>query len=281
MPPERISQTMGPNAQSRRIAAELLDPWIIHGGALRSAFALICGLFLLFDCGCAERNGVLEVDSGPQVRFVSDTGRTDVPVYAVHVGESFAMRFRARMGVCDYAVLHDEGEGKYYDCGSPAAGAFEWTHSVDAEAAVGVQRRLTVDGYAQKGARDRMPIRGKLVDGERPDDPQDWRLAQASVWIEPYQSVLDTTFALEGARPDWNLSKLVVRRSDGRQTTIRAANGESRGFTGTGPDEQGRWRVRYEPACSEVDSSGEASAELVVADEEGRTTVIRFSFSTP
>jgi hypothetical protein len=223
----------------------------------------------------------VEVDSGPPVRFVRGAGHADIPVYAVHVGESFTMRFRARMGACDDAVLHDEGEGKYYDCGSPTTGSFEWTHSVGEASPVGVLRRLVVDGYSRKGARDCMPIRGELVEGGRPDDPKDWRIAQAVVAIEPYQSVLEATFSLDGTHPDWGLTRLVLRRSDGRQTTIRAATGQSRGFGGTGPDEQGRWRVRYEPACGEVDHSGETSAELVVADEDGRTTVVRLSFSTP
>lgn len=273
---------MGEGAQSRRIAAEGAGTRASLHGLPQWASRVACGLGLVIGCGCANRNGVLEVDSGPPVRMISDAGRTDVHVYAVHVGESFTMHFRTKVGACDYAVLHDEGEDKYYDCGSPTAGVFEWTHSISAESPAGVPRRLVVEGYAREGARDRMPIRGELVKGERPGDPQDWRLAEAGVLIEPYQSVLDATFAMqEGARPDWSLSKLVVRRADGRQTMVRAASGQSRGFIGTGPDEQGRWRVRYEPMCSEVDTSGETTAELVVADEEGRTTAQRLSLSTP
>lgn len=191
------------------------------------------------------------------------------------------MRFRAKMGVCDYAVLYDEAADKYSDCGEPATGQFEWPHSVGTGVPPGVPRRLLVSGYAQKGARDCMPICGELIEGGRPNDPKDWRIAQAFVVIEPYQSLLDTTVVMDGTRPDWGLSKLVLRRSDGQQTTIKAAGGQERGFAVTGPDERGGWRLRYEPACGEVNIGGETSAELVVADDEGRTRVFSASFSTP
>ncbi len=191
------------------------------------------------------------------------------------------MRFRAKVGTCDYAVLHDESAAWHSDCGAPLAGTFEWTHLVSADVPTGVPRLLVVSGYAQKGARDCMPIRGQLVAGGRPNDPPDWRIAEAAVMIEPYQSVLDTAVVVEGSRPDWALSRLVLRRSDGRQATVRVASGQGRGFTGTGPDDQGRWHVRYEPTFDEVNPAGETAAELIVADEDGRTTVFRVSFSTP
>jgi hypothetical protein len=228
---------------------------------------------LLVAGGCAEANGVLEVYSGPAA------GRGS-PVWAVHVGERARLTFRSRMGECDYAVMRWDGSGEYADCGAPDAGGFDWTHEFSSIPAGSGQASLTVTGYAQDGSRDVMPVRGRLEEHRRGRDGADLALAAASVVVRVYQSAVEIEVPAGESVPQWGLSHLTIRRSDGKTSRVGPAAGRERGFQVTGP--VGRsWRVRYEPLADEVNASGETEAELVVADEAGRTRSVRASFATP
>ena len=237
-----------------------------------------CLLFLLG--GCAEQNGILEIDSGPPISRSSDL-RNATPTYAVHGGETITMRFRAKIGICDYAVMQDESNGQCVDCGPPLDGRFEWKYAVGGLRKPDQPIRLTVSGYGQKGSRDRMPMGGRLVEAERANDEPDDKVAQVSVLLQVYQSTVEIQVSLPNGRPDWSLTKLAIARADGRQTKVGRSTATQRGFDVAGPDEAGVWRVRFEPVASEVNSSGETTALLQVADETGQITVFRQSFATP
>jgi hypothetical protein len=230
--------------------------------------------------GCAEQNGVLEVDSGPPISRSTGSG-AKIPTYAVHVGECPTIRFRSKVGTCDYAVMHDESNGRYEDCGPCLGEQFEWKYAVGEAGPAESPIRITVAGYLQQRSRDRMPLGGEMVDGQREGDEPDLKLAQASVLVQVYQSVVEIAVKMPQGRPDWSLTRLTVTREDGQQTRMRQKATGERGFTVSGPDEAGIWHVRYEPKAAEVNRSGETAAELQVADEQGQLTSFRQRFATP
>ncbi|HVP11876.1 MAG TPA: hypothetical protein VMV94_11910, partial [Phycisphaerae bacterium] len=250
----------------------------VRGAALR--LATLAAIAVSFASGCAERNGVLEIDSGAPVGQAAGA-RGGTMVYAVHAGEDVTMRFRSRVGTCDYAIMYDESKGQYEDCGPCVNGQFEWKYAVGRAGATEQPLRLTVTGYVQQGLRDRMPFKGQLVGSDRPNDEPDYKLAEASVLLRVYQSVVEIPVRLPSGRPDWNLTKLIVVRGDGQQTRISKAAADERGFEVTGPDEEGMWLVRYEPKAAEVSRAGETLAVLRVADEDGQITAFQQAFATP
>jgi hypothetical protein len=237
-------------------------------------------LWTILLTGCAEYNGVLEVESGPAVDKMPTGESGEALVFAVHQGESVTIRFHSRLGACDYAVMQDATNDRYYDCGPPLGGRFEWKYAPSGTCA-SPPIKLTVTGYLQAGARDRMPIEGQLQEGSRADDPKDETVARATAWIHLYQSVVEIRVALLQGSPDWSLSKLVITRADGGQSRIGPRSVEAAGFETIGPDETDTWRVRYEPKASEVNNTGETLAELLVADEQGRITAFSQRFATP
>jgi hypothetical protein len=231
--------------------------------------------------GCAEQNGVLEIDSGPPISRLGGFG-AGAPTYAVHVGENLTMRFRSKVGTCDYAVMLDESKQRYVDCGPCISKQFEWKYAFGESGPTARPMHLTVSGYVQRGARDRMPMAGEMVDAERPNDDWDCKLAQATILVQVYQSVVEIAVSMPKGRPDWTLTKLTLTRADGQLTrvSLQTAAGEP-GYGVSGPDEAGVWHVRYEPKASDVDHSGETSASLQVADELGQITVFQQTFATP
>src|SRR5438128_715211 len=135
---------------------------------MRSLVSSLVGLFLVASGGCAASNGVLSIDSG------TPTGKSrNTSIYSVHTGERPTLTFRWNVGQCDYAIAHFEGTDFYEDCGPPTGGRFEWPMKFDQPASADAPLRLTVNAYLQQQKRDLMPVRGKLVESDRPLDSVD------------------------------------------------------------------------------------------------------------
>lgn len=244
---------------------------IIGATARVTGLGTICLLL-----GCGQGNGVLEIDSG----LPRKTG-TGPMTYSVHVGEQAALSFRAKLGTLDYAVLHDEAADTYDDCGPLIDGRFTWTHLFEKVSPAGGAIRLTVTGYAQQDKRDAMPVGGRLVEGRPPNDSRDWALALAAILVEVYQSAVEFEVKLPEGTPNWAITRLIIKRTDGRLARVTHAGRSDRGFKVTGPDDAGRYRIRYEPLINEVNHDSLTQAELQVADEQGRITTFATTFPTP
>ncbi len=247
------------------------------GAAINAVTARVMGLgAICFLLGCGQGNGVLEIDSG-SLRKSGVGSRT----YSVHVGERPTLSFRAKLGRLDYAVLHDETVDTYDDCGPLIDGRFTWTHLFDKVSPAGGAIRLTVTGYTQQDKRDAMPVGGRLVEGRPPNDSRDMALASAAVNVGVYQSAVEFEVKLPEGTPNWAITRLIIKRTDGRAARVTHANRSDRGFKVTGPDDAGRYRVRYDPLIDEVNRDGVTQAELQVADEQGRITTVATTFPTP
>lgn len=227
--------------------------------------------------GCGQGNGVLVIDSGAP-RKPSMGGD---PIYSVHVGERVEMRFEAKFGAVEYAIMHDEAADSYEDCGPNIEGRFVWTHRFDRAADGRQTNRVSVEGFIQHGRRDAMPVGGRLVEGRPPTDAMDQRVAAAAVVVELYQSAVEFDVKLAQGSPDWSISRLIIKRADGKSAKLGHVGRTGRGFSVKGPDETGSYRVRYEPTCDEVNREDLTEAELQVADENGRITPFATTFATP
>lgn len=227
--------------------------------------------------GCGKGNGILEIDSGAPHK----PSMGGVPTYSVHVGERAEIRFGIKLGTADYAILHDEAADSYEDCGPLIDGRFIWPHRFDPMADGGQTIRVTVDGFIQHGRRDAMPVGGRLVEGRPPNDALDQRVATATVVVELYQSAVEFDVKLAHGSPDWSISRLIIKRADGKSAKLGHVGRTGRGFSVKGPNETGAYQVRYEPTCDEVNREGVTEAELQVADENGRITPFATTFPTP
>lgn len=203
------------------------------------------------------------------------------PIYSVHVGERVEMRFGARFGEAEYAIMHDEAADFYDDCGPPIEGRFVWTHRFEGATGGGQTNRVSVEGFIQHGRRDAMPVAGRLVEGRPPNDAQDQRVATATVVVELYQSAVEFDVKSAEGSPDWSISRLIIKRADGKSAKLGHVGRTGRGFSVKGPDETGIYHVRYEPTCDEVNREGVTEAELRVVDENGRITPFATTFATP
>lgn len=203
------------------------------------------------------------------------------PIYSVHVGERVEMRFGAKFGTVEYAIMHDEAADTYEDCGPNIEGRFVWTHRFNRAADERKTNRVSVEGFIQHGRRDAMPVGGALVEGRPPNDAMDQRVAAAAVEVELYQSAIEFEVKLAKGSPDWSISRLIIKRADGKSAKLGHVGRTGRGFSVKGPDETGSYRVRYEPTCDEVNREGVTEAELQVADENGRITPFATTFATP
>lgn len=203
------------------------------------------------------------------------------PIYSVHVGERAEVRFGAKFGTVEYAIMHDEAADTYKDCGPCIEGRFVWTHRFERSADGGQTNRVSVEGFLQHGRRDAMPVGGRLVEGRPPNDAMDQRVAAAAVEVELYQSAIEFEVKLAKGSPDWSISRLIIKRADGKSAKLGHVGRTGRGFTVKGPNETGTYRVRYEPTCDEVNREGVTEAELQVADENGRITPFATTFATP
>jgi hypothetical protein len=74
---------------------------------------------------------------------------------------------------------------------------------------------------------------------------------------------------------------LTIRRADGRTTRVSQESGGSPGFTVKQGAVRGQYVVRYEPRMDEVNFRGQTEAEMLVADESGRTRTFAARFATP
>ena len=126
---------------------------------------------------------------------------------------------------------------------------------------------------------DQMPIDGKLVRREGVADMGDTLLATNAVAVEVYQSSCEFDVPFEGGEPEWRLARLIVYGDEGRKSMHMVHTHER--ATIEGPDEAGRWRVRYEPMAREVQREGMTRAELRVPDQVGETRTFEATFATP
>lgn len=236
----------------------------------------VLSLCLSVFTGCASSNGILTIESGPPV---GSAGR--MSLYAVHINERPTMHFSVKIGICDYAIAHIEGTDNYEDCGPPVAGRFEWAMSFDKAAPPESPIRLTVNGYCQQQKRDLMPVQGKLIETANTLDAVDILVASGSVLIQVYQSDLQILVPGGGAAPDWALSRIVIHPNNGKPCRIAQSSGAGSGFRVTGPDSRNQYIVSYQPRATEVNHEGSTRAELILADETGRTKTIAATFTTP
>ena len=223
---------------------------------------LVLGLL----CGCSNRNAYLEVVSGEPIR-----SKHGIRVYAVHVGSTETLRLTVWSGNLEYAIAHDLQADQYVDCGTPLDDQFEWLHHFNRVTPDDAPMRIKARAYIQMRTRDLMPIGGRVERRKSKFDDDDVEWAVGTIAIHVYQAVAEFEVNLGDRTPNWSLSRVVFWGADGNKTEHRQAPGDAGGFTVDGPAADGTWRVRCEPSDIELRREGTTLAELIVADDEGRT----------
>jgi hypothetical protein len=193
-------------------------------------------------------------------------------------------RFRVNPGLiaCDYALSKNLTTNKYADCGPPDHGVFTWEQRFGQPTPPDQPMRIRVDGYLEVWRRDYLPINGELVAPEHRADQADELMGRDTIELRVYQAEFAFDVAMDGEEPDWTSSRLVIGGDGDRVLAMHGRQGpDGRGFSVSGPNAGGPWRVTYQPAPREVLLEGRTRAVLEVADRSGRIHTFETVIDTP
>ncbi len=247
----------------------------------RLPVAFACLSALGFLCGCM--GGSLATDSGPGGRWSTERRQK------VHVGErvnfSFALtkgwiRREARdpLGIADYCLATAGPERIEADLDD--SGHYRFTYSV-------IQHRLgdvvnvSVAAYRKHGVRDLMRIGDEWVHAEDPYNQRDRTIARDSLQLVVYQTRVELPVNHPPADLEMASGRLEIRKADGTVTTVFGRGPAGRGFTYTGPDHHGLYRVIHEPTAEQIDKSGTTYVSFTVLDRAGDRHVFDGYIPTP
>ena len=246
--------------------------------------AWIASLGAMSFCHFGCMYGSLACDTGS-----SEQGTWSVaPLQHAHVGENIALSFILRqkfqrnridaLGIADYAVANILEER--IEVGPDFNSAFLFTHRL-AGVKPGQIVAVEVAAHQTRGGRDYMKIRGtwrrSISAAEEPDE----LVARDSIKLRIYQSRIDYRFAKPQVGLDWSTARLVITRSDQKVSTVFMDRPARPGFTMSGPDQNGYYRIQYFPLADQVNKTGTTRAALKVLDINGLEQSHEIEFDTP
>jgi hypothetical protein len=205
----------------------------------------------------------------------------------VHVGErvdfDFILldasgRFANANGLADYCVATIGGE--VIETEPDLNGRFQFSHTFEN---VDSGQRVDVEAVAlrQYGRRDFVKIRGRPVFGESPYDDPDQKVAGDSIRFTVYQAPIDLTMASPPDELDAETGVLSILRADGGSTTVYIDRPHRPGFSISGPEPDGFYRVHYVPAGRELNTIGTTEVDFVIHDRGGNPHRMTTRIETP
>lgn len=238
-----------------------------RGGIVWCGLAALLGATAL--AGCEFKNAEFVMRDRPSSTVMR--GDEAVPYYVVHIGDTPSLAFRSKLYFCNYAIMHDSTTDGFEDCGPDLGGAFEWPYRFDEVSPPGAFTTLSVKAYTANGKRDFMPYRGKIMELEIGNDPEDEVAAEAEMLVRVYQSRVEIPVDLGGKEALWHAARLEMDGQGVRKRRILHSGSPRAGhFSVEGPDGVGRYRVIYEPTIKDIDPTGVTKAVLTVPDEDAQ-----------
>ncbi|RME40958.1 MAG: hypothetical protein D6788_02275 [Planctomycetota bacterium] len=250
--------------------------------AVRSLLPLLLGGLIP---GCLS--GSLATDTGPRppgFRW------SMAPQQMVHVGETVhfdfvlqdaAHRFVPPFELVDYVVLQVGGDR--LEAEPDAQGHFTFTYRFD-RVRPGDRIPVTASAYAQRGPRDFMfiPEEGRWLHNDSPANTPDRKLFSDSVILIVYALSIDLPIPPPSAPLDPESGVLrIAGEGGGKETKVYLERPHRPGFRLIGPDEQGGYRIRYEPPAEMLPAAGTVRAEFTVYDVAGKAYTVSRTLPVP
>lgn len=187
-------------------------------------------------------------------------------------------RFVNAFGHADYAMAVVGGEKA--ECEPGLKGRFTFRHQFDSVHA-GQSVNVFATAFRQRGRRDYVKIRGEWVRGESLYDAPDQAVASDSIHFTAYEAPIQLTIV----RPPDNLEPetgvLTIRRSNGTSRSVYIDRPHRPGFTITGPEPDGYYRIQYLPMGEELNSGGTTEVEFVIYDTANQPHYASTTLETP
>jgi hypothetical protein len=205
----------------------------------------------------------------------------------VHVGEEVRFdfvlqdwlgRFVSPVGRADYLIA-TIGPDRV-EAAADEAGHFSFSHAFD-QARPGDTIDVRAAAYRERGGRDFVKVRGRLMSSDSPYTVPDKVVARDAIRLAVYQSVVE----LEVIRPPDDLDApsgvLRLRRADGSSTPVYLDRPDRRGFTMTGPEPAGVYRITYRPRGTEINATGQTDVDFTIHDTAGQRHTETVTVDTP
>ena len=226
--------------------------------------------------------------------LASDTGLrppgfrwSDAPKQMVHVGEvvefDFILldslgRFINAVQRADYAVaiIGDDRIASEPDL----HGRFQFEHRFDGLRA-GQRFDVLATAFRQRGRRDYAKVRGQWLRAESPYDDPDQAVAGDSIRFLVYEAPIEFRLVrpADDLMPETGV--LTIRRSNGTSTSVYIDRPHRPGFSITGPEPEGYYRIRYVPSGRELNPVGTTEVELVIYDATNHPHHAIMTLETP
>ena len=205
----------------------------------------------------------------------------------VHVGEEVQFDFvlqdwrRQRvqpLGIADYGVAHIGNER--IETAPDLEGHFRFSYVFD-HVRPGDKIAVEVTAFRQRGTRDFMRIRGQWVQGDSPYDDPDKTVAGDEIQLIVYEAPIELTMVRPADELDPQTGALKLRRADGSTTSVFVDRPGRPGFTFTGPEPDGYYRIRYPPKGSELNPIGMTEVEFKIYDVLGQPHYATATLESP
>ena len=232
--------------------------------------------------GCTS--GSLATNSGPRPpgHQWSVAGRQ-----MVHVGEEVSFDFVLQdwsrdlvnpVGIADYCVAHVDGQR--IEATPDVAGHFQFSHLFD-QFAPGDKINVKATAFRQRAGRDFMNIRGEWLQSDSPYEEPDRAVCGDSVKLIVYQVPIELALVRPADDLDPDTGVLRIRRADAPTTSVFVDRPGRPGFTMTGPEPDGYYRISYQPSGKELNPTGTTDVEFTVYDTSGQPHHASVTLETP
>lgn len=252
---------------------------------VRSARKLNLSLLTLvaaLSAGCIS--GSLASNTGPRPRghLWSVAGQQ-----MMHVGEEvqfdfvlqdWARRLVNPLGIAEYCVV-DIGNERI-EVTPDVEGHFRFSRAFD-QVNPGDKIKVKATAFRQRGGRDYMKIRGQWLQSDSPFEEPDRAIAGDAIKLIVYEAPIELTLVRPADDLDPETGVLRIQRTGGPTTSVFVDRPGRRGFTMTGPEPDGYYRVRYQPRGNELSPIGTTEVEFTVYDTSGQSHYASARLETP
>jgi hypothetical protein len=243
---------------------------------------LTFGLFIFALPGCLSASLASDTGSRLPGHHWSDEDRQQA-----HAGEEVSFDFVLQnadrqlvppTGVADYCVAMIGSQR--LESEPDEFGHFTFRHRLDG-VQPGREFDVRVAAYQQRGSRDFMKVGGQWLEAESPYSVADRKVAEDSIRLSIYQSLVDLRIVRPPDDLDPETGVLRIRRTDGSSTAVYINRPNRPGFIIEGPGPDGYYRVTYPPSGDELNKTGTTDVEFTIYDLAGQRHTVTKTLDTP
>ena len=232
--------------------------------------------------GCVTASLASNTGPRPAGRVWSMAGRQ-----MAHVGEEvkfdfvltdWAGRWLDPLGIGDYAAAYIGGER--IEATPDVNGHFQFGYTLD-QVGPGDRIKVKATAFRQRGGRDFMKIRGQWLQSDSPYEEPDQAIASDAIQLAVYQVPIELTLVRPADDLDPENGVLRLRRMNGLTTSVFIDRPGRPGFTITGPEPDGYYRISYQPTGNELNPVGTTEVEFTIYDTLGQPHYAHATLKTP